>query len=142
MSWIYNGTDISSDVHIQAISESRAFVYCITNCLSNKRYFGKKRLFFTSHKRLKRRKNRIKVVVDSDWKEYWGSSDKLKADIEKFGKENFKREILRFCKSLSESSYYEIKYQLENDVLLYPDKFYNEYVGCRISRRQMGVKSA
>lgn len=136
MEWIYNGNPVSGI----EIVDFKAFVYCITNNTNGKRYFGKKRLQFVSHKRKIGRKNRIKTVKESDWKDYWGSSEKLLLDIKELGEDAFQRHILRFCKSLSESSYYELKFQMENDVLLKPEEFYNEYVGGRISRRQMGIR--
>lgn len=139
MIWLYNGKNVES---IEELGDDvcKSFVYCITNLVSSKRYFGKKRLHFSRKKKIKGRVNRKIVVKESDWKTYWGSSEELLSEIERLGSSNFRREILRCCKSLSEASYYELKYQMEHDVLLYPDKFYNAYVGCRISRRQLGVK--
>ena len=136
--WIYDGKFLEGSEDF--LGQYKAFVYVITNLQSGKCYYGKKRLHFISHKKRQRRKNRIKVVRASDWLQYWGSSDHLQADIDRYGQDNFQREIVRFCRTLSESNYYELKYQMEHDVLLHPDKYYNEYVGGRISRRQMGVK--
>lgn len=115
------------------------FVYVITRLSDGKKYYGKKKSFFskTSVKTITlksgvKKKKKIKSLIDSDWKTYYGSSDLLKADLELLGPESFSREILKFCSSLSELSYYEIKYQIENDVLLYPDKYYNAWISCRI----------
>src|SRR5277367_2603450 len=91
------------------LKDYRSFVYRITNRIDGRVYYGKKRLQFTRHKRLKGRKNRIKVVTDSDWKDYWGSNEELKADVIRLGEDNFTREIVRLCKTLSEASYYELK---------------------------------
>jgi hypothetical protein len=117
------------------------FIYVITNLIDGRKYFGKKKSVFTKTsiktitlKSGLKRKKKVKTLVPSDWLTYYGSSDELKSDVEKLGVENFKREILKFCYSLSELSYYEIKYQLEYDVLLHPDKFYNAWVTCRIRR--------
>jgi Kyanoviridae NAD synthetase len=135
--WLYlNGTEVQET----DFGEANSFVYVITNLLDNRRYFGKKRLQFVRRKRVKGRSNRRIVRRPSDWKDYWGSSDELKSDVARLGSEAFKREIIRLCLSLSEASYYELKYQMDNDVLLHPDKFYNAYVGGRISRKQLGVK--
>ena len=136
--WIYDGKPLTGTEPF--IQEYRAFVYVIINLKDGRKYFGKKRLQFTSHKKRKGRKHRIKVVKESDWISYWGSSDQLKVDIERFGANCFRREIIRFCRSLSESNYYELREQMINDVLLHPDKFYNAYVGGRISRKQLGIK--
>jgi hypothetical protein len=80
------------------------------------------------------------VVRTSDWRDYYGSSKELLADVELLGKDKFKREILMLCESLTEASYYEIKAQIDREVLFHPEKFYNAYVGCRISRNQLGIK--
>lgn len=136
--WIYDGKPFTGTEEF--LKEFRAFVYVIRNEKSGKCYYGKKRLHFTTHKKLRHRKNRIKVLKESDWRNYWGSSSELLAEIQGLGTHCFNREILRFCRRLSESSYYELKYQMENDVLLYPDRYYNAYVGGRISRKQLGIK--
>ena len=138
MTWIYNGTPI--DRTFELIQSSTAFVYSIRHLETGREYIGQKRLKFVSHKRKKGRVRRIKVVKESDWETYWSSSSKLKADVERFGEHKFVREILCFCRSLSETNYYELKFQMDKDVLLHPDKFYNEFVGKRISRKQLGVK--
>jgi hypothetical protein len=56
------------------------------------------------------------------------------------GTENFSREIIRMCRSLSESNYYELREQMINDVLFKPEQYYNAYIGTRVSRKQLGVK--
>lgn len=116
-------------------TDAYGFVYCITNLKDGRAYIGKKLLWFKGHKRVKGRKRRI--LKESDWRTYNGSSLELQTDIEKLGEKNFKFEILRFCKSKGECSYYEAKFQLEQDVLLHPEKFYNSYVGCRIHRKHV-----
>ena len=47
-------------------------------------YVGKKLAKFkTTKKPLKGKKNKRRGTKESDWKTYWGSSEKLTADIEK-----------------------------------------------------------
>ena len=79
------------------------FVYLITNLTTGQKYIGKK---------LKRRS-----VVESDWRDYWGSSDRLNADVQALGPEKFTREILYLCKSKAEISYLEAREQFERRVL-------------------------
>jgi hypothetical protein len=134
--WIYDGHRIG-DEELQGF---RAFVYVIRDVELDKLYYGKKRLQFIRRKKRRGRKNRVVVSRQSDWREYWGSNDQLKDRIRLVGESGFNRTILRLCRTLSEANYYELKYQLENDVLLYPDRFYNAYVGGRISRKQLGIK--
>jgi hypothetical protein len=139
MTWFYENEPIN-EIDPSFIG----FIYCITNLIDGRRYIGKKKVTFkkTSVKTVKlkngeKRKKKIRSTVPSDWDTYYGSSEELKKDVEKLGKENFKREITKWCRTLSECSYFEIKAQLENDVLLYPELYYNAYVGCRINRTHM-----
>ena len=79
-----------------------------------------------------------KYRKESDWKTYYGSSKHLQADIELFGANEFKREILRLCKSRTECSYYETKFIFEEDALL-SDMSYNRWVQCKIT--EMHIRS-
>ena len=109
------------------------FVYLITNKKNGRKYVGKK-FFWRTLKLppLKGTKRKRKVVKESDWKKYWGSSNDLKADIALYGEENFYREILHFCKSKTELSYMELKEQVERGVLL-TDMYYNDFIGGKIN---------
>lgn len=123
------------------LSQYYGFVYVIVEKSTKKKYIGKK--FFWSSKILpitKTRKRRQKTLVESDWRDYYGSSKEVQSLVEQNGADNYKRIILRLCKSKGECSYYEAKYQFEYDVLL-RDDFYNEFVGCKIhSKHLKGLK--
>jgi hypothetical protein len=112
-----------------------AFVYIITNQVTKKKYIGKKRLQFTKTKQVKKKKKRIKVP--SDWKTYYGSNKELQSDIEKYGEEKCKREIIALCKTLGESSYWEAHYQFVYEVLLHPDEFYNDWIMVKVRRSHL-----
>ena len=77
------------------------------------------------------KKNKRRGYKESDWKTYWGSSDHLKEDVEKYGEENFIREILHYCPSRGISSYLEAKEQFDREVLL-NDEYYNGIINVRI----------
>jgi len=125
MTWQHAG------IELETIPETVVgFVYRITNIVDGRRYFGKKTFYFSKTKMVKGKKKRTKV--ESDWKEYYGSSEDLKNDILKIGKENFKREILHFCKSKGMMSYLELREQMDHRVLEHPDEFYNRQIHCRI----------
>jgi len=115
------------------------FVYCITNNLDGRKYIGKKKGFRkkTSIKTIilksgVKKKKKIRTIVNSDWMEYFGSSSELCADIEKLGADNFTREILHLCYSLSELSYIEAELQFKLEVLKHQDRFYNRWIMVRV----------
>jgi len=119
----------------QAVPEDAfGFIYEIVNTLNGKKYIGKKQMV----KRIKRlplkgKKRKRIDFVESDWKYYTGSSDKLNIDIASLGKDNFMFKIIRFCENKFELSYFEAKYQFDNDVLLKED-YYNGIINCRIGK--------
>tara|TARA_B100001057_G_C22658909_1_gene875171 strand:+ start:625 stop:1026 length:402 start_codon:yes stop_codon:yes gene_type:complete len=115
----------------------QGFVYQITELDSNKKYIGKKN--FWKPKTLpitKSRKRRVRTRTESDWREYYGSSDEVRRLVESRGQDKFKREIIRLCKTKGEMSYYEAKMQFDNDVLFRKD-YYNNFIGCKIHAKHL-----
>jgi Putative endonuclease segE, GIY-YIG domain len=116
------------------------FIYEITNIVTNKKYIGKKQC--TSRVKRKPLKGKVKNRIDykeSDWKSYTSSSNELNEDIKKYGKENFNFKILKSCNSKWELAYFEIKEQLDNNVLL-RDDYYNGIINVRIGRPPKNFK--
>ena len=108
------------------------FVYCITNRATGKKYIGKK--FFWSKKTLpitKTRKRRKRLLVESDWRNYYGSNKHLQADVKQQGEEMFHREIIHLCKTKGECAYMEAKEQFDREVLL-SEEYYNGIISCKI----------
>ena len=129
MTWLYQGK-IVDDIPADKIG----FVYLITNLDNGKKYIGKKLVQFKKARPpLKGRKNRRRYQVESDWREYYGSSDKLTEDIEHIGKDKFKREILFFCKSKAECNYVEAREQFAHKVLE-SDDWYNGHIRVRVHK--------
>jgi hypothetical protein len=138
MLWLFENT------HVEILPEDCVgFVYCITNNISGRKYIGKKLSKFskTTYKIVKlkngtKKRKKIRSKVDSDWQDYYGSSDELKKDVELLGIDKFTREVLKYCKSKTELSYYEAKYQFDNDVLLDKVKWYNAWISVKVRRFQ------
>lgn len=86
------------------------YVYQITNLINGKIYVGK-------HKSAKH-------PLDND---YYGSGKQITAAIEKYGKENFKKEVLHYCPSLEEMADKEAEIVTE-DFVKRPDT-YNMHKG-------------
>lgn len=108
------------------------FVYIIINNTNNKKYIGKKLAQFKkSRPPLKGKKQKRRYTIESDWREYWGSSEKLLEDVSILGKENFIREILYFCTNRSELSYLEAKEQFDRRVLE-TDEYYNGIIDVKV----------
>ena len=131
--WLHNDNEVET-----LPDDCVGFVYIITNLKTNRKYVGKKLSKFskTTYKTVvlkngKKKKKKIRSKIDSDWKDYYGSSKELNEDVEKLGTENFKREILFFCKSKAECSYVESREQFSRKVLE-SDDYYNNNIMCRI----------
>jgi len=134
MSWIFESQPVDETV----LDDYVGFVYCITNLIDNKKYIGKKLLKFRTSKIVKGKKK--KILVESDWKKYWGSNKTLIADVEALGEDKFSREILMFCKSKSECNYNEAKLQFERAVLE-NDTYYNEWIMVRVHKKHLSKKA-
>ena len=108
------------------------FVYLITNLTTGQKYIGKKLAQFKKTRPpLKGKKLKRRTTVESDWRDYWGSSERLQADVNTLGPENFTREILYLCKSKAEMSYLEAREQFERRVLE-TDDYYNGIINVRV----------
>ena len=133
--WIFNGNEFNPTEF--DFDNLVGFVYCITDLSNNKKYIGKKG--FWSRRKLKplkgKTRNRI-VKKESDWRDYHGSNEEVKLLVENHGSERFKREILRLCRSKGEMSYFEMKEQIDREVL-FSDEYYNEFIGGKIHSKHV-----
>ena len=133
MTWLYNNQSVET-----LPDDCIGFVYLITNNLSGRKYIGKKLAKFskTTYKIVKqkngtKKRKKIRSKIDSDWREYYGSSPELTADVITLGTENFTRHILYYCKSKSECSYIEAREQFTRKVLESQD-YYNGHIQVRV----------
>lgn len=128
--WYYKDKEFTSDM----IDEYIGFVYIITDKSNDKKYIGKK--LFVSKRRLpplKGKTRRRTVIKESDWQDYFGSSDEVKSLVEEHGRDNFYREIVHLCKTKGELSYLELYEQITRHALL-KDDYYNGIVQAKIHR--------
>lgn len=121
------------------VDNAYGFIYEITNTVNNKKYIGKKQMVtILKRKPLKGKKNKRHEQIETDWREYCGSSNDLLKDINLFGKEKFVFKILRFCTSKWELAYFETKEQFDREVLLNND-YYNGIINCRIGKQPKNI---
>lgn len=127
--WEYQGEPV-----LFPPEDAYGFIYLITNLTNNKIYVGKKNFAGKRKVKLLRKEKRLpqfkgkthKIqVLPSSWKNYWGSCVPLKEDINLIGKDNFKREIIRYCNDSLNLHYWETYFQMKLNVLRC-----NSYNGC------------
>ena len=136
MQWTYQGKIVE-----QIPEEYVGFVYLITNLTNGKKYVGKKLAKFkVTKKPLKGKKNKRRSTKESDWKDYWGSSDKLNEDVQTLGPNNFTREILYYCTSRGELSYLEAREQFARKVLE-TEEYYNGIINVRVGSSKALIES-
>jgi hypothetical protein len=126
--WIYEDKAFTT----ADIGDYYGFVYRITNLVNQHDYVGRK--YFKAKRKLKPlkgRKNKRIRIVETDWQDYYGSSKRLLEDIDKLGKENFKREIILLCNTRGETNYMEAKIQFDENVLLNENN-YNGIIAIKI----------
>lgn len=138
--WTYNNNKIEI---LQDMPEGCiGFIYRITHIKSGKFYIGKKSLYSSRKKKLTkrelteqtgpgRRATSRRVITESDWTHYTGSSKELNEDITTLGREKFSFEILMFCTSKKQMTYNEIKHQILNGCLENQDKTYVKNIAGR-----------
>jgi hypothetical protein len=133
MTWTYQGNPVE-----QLPEDCAGFVYIITNLQTQRKYIGKKLAKFrktrqrvVKFKNGNRRKRKIRTQVESDWRDYYGSSPELTRDVQSLGNDQFSREILYFCKSRAQCSYIEAREQFSRQVLE-SDEWYNGHIQVRV----------
>jgi hypothetical protein len=142
--WFLNGTPVALLSDLPDYDKLKGFVYRITNRDTGEIYIGKKALYHaTKKKRSAKETNKLGITrtvhrvlrgqKESDWKTYYGSCARLKADVKALGKERFLREILELCCSKKYMSYAEVFYQMREGVLARPS--YNDNIAGSFYRK-------
>ena len=142
--WLYKDTVVDS---IEDMPEgSYGFIYEVTHIPTNRKYIGKKVLYFERNVRLGKRElqalkeerkakgiggrapSKKKVVKESDWKTYYGSQTEIKELVNKGKESDFKREILMFVDNKKHLTYYEAKFLFIKEVLEKNDEYINDNI--------------
>lgn len=142
--WLHEGREVTS---VSDFPEGCVgFVYMITNTTNGKIYVGKKTLQNTLTKKLTKKEaenwekpgrvpKKKKEVKESNWLQYNGSNKNLQEDIKAIGIQHFHREILEFCFTKKQCTYYEEVWQHKLRVL-HTDS-YNDTIAGRYYRRDV-----
>ena len=130
--WLYQGTNFTSD----DINDLFGFVYCITNNTNGRQYIGRKYFWKFRTPRGKKRK----VKSESDWKNYYGSSEELKEEIKRLGRHNFSRVMLSLHKTVGKTNFEETRQLFLKGVLTESlsdgtPKYYNSNILSRYFRK-------
>lgn len=142
--WLYKDTVISS---IDDMPEgSYGFIYEVTHLPTNRKYIGKKVLYFERNVKLGKRElealkeerkakgiggrapSKKKVIKESDWQTYYGSQTEIKELVNKGKESDFKREILMFVDNKKHLTYYEAKFLFIKEVLEKNDEYINDNI--------------
>ena len=110
------------------INDFVGFVYQINEISTGNKYIGIKKFW-------KKKRNKRREKVQSDWRTYNSSCEKLAKKIEE-NPENYEKVIIRLCSSVSEMKVYEAYSQLEYYINGRWDELYNEMIHLRVRLRK------
>jgi len=112
--WTY----LESPFNRSDVRDYYGFVYKITCSATNRAYIGRK--YFWQKRKPRNTAattRRRRVTSESNWQNYYGSSDELKADVKKYGRDAFTREILSLHGTPGRVNYEETRQLFLHDVL-------------------------
>jgi hypothetical protein len=151
MSWIFADKLVTVD---DIPENAHGFIYRIVHIPTGRFYIGKKSLTSSRTKKIgKRELVKIKeerkangisgrlpskrvVKSDSDWMDYFSSNEWIKGEVKAGKSDEFSREILQFCHSKKNLSYWETWWQFHYDVLNNENSL-NDNVGGRYYRKDV-----
>lgn len=130
--WYYKGQVFNST----SINDAHGFIYMIEEISTGKIYIGQKQLWTKKIRMIN--KKRKKVKAESDWKNYYSSSNYINDKVALNGTSDFKRYIVTLVSGDGIMNYIELRFQMDLKVLENEHKYINGYVGGRISRSHIG----
>lgn len=125
--WIYEGRELTDTAGYYGM------VYLITHIPTQKKYVGMKLFTKATIKQKTKTQRKKKIRVTSNWETYYGSNAELLEDVEKYGKDQFTRDVLRLCTTRGETRYYEAVEILSRQALL-RDDYYNKWISLKLHR--------
>lgn len=149
--WTYKGSPITC---LNDMPEGTyGFIYQVTHLPTEKKYIGKKVLYFERNKKLGKKELAIlqeerkaqglrgptptkkKVITESDWKTYYGSQKEILDLVKQGPLTDFKREILQYTSNKKHLTYYECKYLFINEVLETRNNYINDNILAKFFRK-------
>jgi hypothetical protein len=143
-SWWHSGKMITE---ISDMPENTyGFIYEVTHKPTDRKYLGKKVLFFERNVKIGKREAEIlkeerrakgiggrvpakkKVIKESDWKDYYGSHKDIIKLIKQEKQFEFERRILTFVPNKKLLTYYECKYLFIKEVLESDNNYINDNI--------------
>ena len=143
--WTYNNKKVTSVANMP--EGVLGIIYKITNLTNDKYYYGRKTVVSLRKKKMtkkekllpenKRKTVKRTYVEVSGWKKYTGSSKPLLEDIAKGDK--YKKEIIKYCFSKAEITYYETEAIICSQCLLTED-CYNGWISAKVYKSHLLTK--
>ena len=153
--WTYKGRLITE---IKDMPEGTyGFIYETLHKPTQKKYIGKKVLYFERKKRLgkraleqlrlERKQKGIggrtplkqKVITESDWEDYYGSHKEILKYVKEGSPLDFERTILCYVPNKKLLTYFECKYLFINEVLENRDNYINDNVLGKFYRKDFDL---
>jgi len=138
--WLYEIDNVKLQLSENFTSDYYGFIYKITNLETGRFYIGKKSFIHNKKKKLTKKELALMPVtrgravttkieqVDSGWRNYWGSSKELLADLKTLGEDKFEREVIQLCKTKKQLTYFELHYQCSYNCILPDSISYNDNI--------------
>lgn len=142
--WKYQNVEVTS---IEEMPEGTfGFIYEVTHIPTNKKYLGKKVLYFERNKKLGKKELEIlreerqlkgmrgktplkrKVITESDWQTYYGSQKEILELVKNGKQDDFKREILQYVSNKKQLTYFECKFLFIKEVLEKSNSYINDNI--------------
>lgn len=141
INWEFQGKPITS---IDQFPEGAiGIIYLISNVTKGKSYYGRKTCVRMSKQKLtkkdkllpeNKRKTFKYVQKEYAWKNYTGSNEELNLDIK--NGDQYTKEILRFCFTKAEMTYYETKAIVCSDCMT-SENCYNSWFSAKVFKSQL-----